>query len=227
MKMKIADLIRKNKDLFGEVLSISYRNSPFYVFDLTSNNSELAFVDVSNPDVFSNYVAGKIVDSGSTFGIGRYNENRLIYNYSTVFSGSERRTVHLGVDMWVPPGTEVLAPMSSRVHSFKNNDGNGDYGPTIILEHEIGGRTFYTLYGHLSLNSLNNLRVGQEFDRGEVIGWVGDYPVNGNWPSHLHFQIITDMQDREGDFPGVCKVSDRFRFAAICPDPNIILQING
>jgi hypothetical protein len=41
-----------------------------------------------------------------------------------------------------------LAALDGRVHSFQNNDSLGNYGPTIILEHQVEDLTFYTLYGH-------------------------------------------------------------------------------
>jgi len=48
---------------------------------------------------------------------------------------------------------------------------------------------------------------------------------NGNWPPHLHFQIIIDIGNWQGDYPGVCKFSERERWLQNCPDPDIILQL--
>ena len=41
------------------------------------------------------------------------------------------------------------------------------------------------------------------FAREAVIARIGTTAENGGWPPHLHFQLITDLLDRHGDFPGV------------------------
>ena len=152
---------------------------------------------------------------------------RNIYKRSIHFSSQaeEERNIHLGVDLWCPPGTSIFAPFDSVVHSFNNNLNFGDYGPTIILKHSLGDVDFYTLYGHLSLASLDNLEVGQSFNRADKIAELGDASVNGDYPPHLHFQIIKDIQDYSGDYPGVCSKSDLDFYEEYCPDPKSILNI--
>ena len=108
---------------------------------------------------------------------------------------------------------------------FKNNTNFGDYGPTIILMHHFSGVKFYTLYGHLSMASIENLKVGQEFKKGEKIATLGDVSVNGDYPPHLHFQIIKDIQDFKGDYPGVCSKKDLEFYAANCPNPDMLLML--
>lgn len=226
--MDLINVLRLNRQAIGRVLSIDYRRLPFFVFDFTRNNQELEKVNMSNTAEFSRYVKSKISENNAQFGIGRYDENRTIYDHSDLFDGEIRRTIHLGIDLWVEPGTEVLCPIKARVHSFRNNNaGNGDYGPTIILEHELNGVRFYTLYGHLSLDSLENLEAGQEFNMGDVIGRVGSYPTNGDWPPHLHFQLVTNMRGEMGHFRGVASIENRGEYLELCPNPNLILQING
>jgi murein DD-endopeptidase MepM/ murein hydrolase activator NlpD len=138
---------------------------------------------------------------------------------------SEPRRLHLGVDIWGPAGTKVMAPLGGIVHSFAFNNNDSDYGATIILTHHLDGIGFHTLYGHLSLNSLKNLYEGQHITKGEVIAEFGMRFENGNWPPHLHFQVIADMQGWKGDYPGVCRFSERMQWLAGCPDPNIILKM--
>ena len=53
----------------------------------------------------------------------------------------------------------IHAALDGTIHSFQNNTALGDYGPTIILSHEIEGFKFHTLYGHLSEASLNEKRL--------------------------------------------------------------------
>jgi len=80
----------------------------------------------------------------------------------------------LGIDITAIAGTEIFAPLEGSVHSFQNNSSFGDYGPTIILEHNLDGEIFYTLYGHLSLNSLDELSEGKEIKKGQKIAELGD-----------------------------------------------------
>ncbi|MEM1035564.1 MAG: peptidoglycan DD-metalloendopeptidase family protein [Pseudomonadota bacterium] len=159
---------------------------------------------------------------------GGYLEERGIYN-SPVFKidNEEPRKLHLGIDLFAPAGTLLRAPLDGSVHSFQNNDGDLDYGPTIILEHETeNDLTFWTLYGHLSEESLTDLTEGHTVSHGDVLGELGDNTINGGWAPHLHFQIILDLQGRSGDFPGVCKVSERAHWAEICPSPYALLGLN-
>ena len=165
--------------------------------------------------------------------MGGYNEHRVIYRRSPHFqqvaetSQTGPREIHLGIDLWAEAGMPVLAPLDGVVHSFQNNAGFGDYGPTIILEHRIDGKPLYSLYGHLSLASLEGLYEGKVYRAGDPLAALGPYPENGDWPPHLHFQLMTDLLGRRGDFRGVCAVADRAFFLSICPDPNTLLQIPG
>ena len=61
--------------------------------------------------------------------------------------------------------------------------------------------------------------------KGEVFTEFGMRFENGNWPSHLHFQIVIDMKNHEGDYPGVCKFSERQKWLENSPDPDLILQM--
>ena len=103
---------------------------------------------------------------------------------------------------------------------------SSDYGAAIILAHQLQGVSFYTFYGHLGLNSIKNLQGGQFVNKGDIFGEFGIPSENGQWPPHLHFQIIADLQDCHGDYPGVCKFSEKEKWLSNCPDPDIILQIN-
>ena len=89
----------------------------------------------------------------------------------------------------------------------------------------VSSTEFYTLYGHLSLESISGLKVGQVFCQGQKIGDLGTSKINGDYPPHLHFQIIKDMQTYSGDYPGVCSPLDVEFYSANCPDPNVLLKI--
>lgn len=119
-----------------------------------------------------------------------------------------------------------MAPLDGIVHSFAFNNRFGDYGATIILSHLLNGVSFYTLYGHLSLNSIKNIQEGDRIEKGDVFGEFGIPSENGSWPPHLHFQIISNIGEWKGDYPGVCKFSEKEKWLANSPDPDIILQLN-
>jgi murein DD-endopeptidase MepM/ murein hydrolase activator NlpD len=167
------------------------------------------------------------VRPGQPIRAGGYGEDRGVYS-QVLFApeGVEPRTVHLGIDIFAPAGAEVFTPLNARVHSFQVNDRPGDYGPTIILEHSAApGLKFHTLYGHLSRDSLKGLTPGAAFMAGERIAQLGTARENGGWPPHLHFQILLDIGSAKGDYPGVCRRSERERWLAICPDPAPLLGL--
>ncbi|MFW5730669.1 MAG: peptidoglycan DD-metalloendopeptidase family protein [Desulfonatronovibrionaceae bacterium] len=205
------------------------------ILDLTENNPDFKNIDPADPAAFSQYISSLVQARGARAAIGRYNENRTIYDKSAVFGPSPgtqqdrplRRTLHIGLDLWAQAGTPVLAALDGKVHSFQDNRARGDYGPTIILEHEIQGVNFYTLYGHLNRESLQDLARGRPVQAGSEIARMGDIHENGHWPPHLHFEIIRDMQGMEGDFPGVCSMDRKDEFLWLCPDPNLLLKIKN
>ncbi len=173
---------------------------------------------LSDPDVLP----------GQPITAGGYGEDRQEYT-SPLFSspcGEERRTIHLGIDVFAPVGVPVRAPLSGRVHSFSDNAGPGNYGPVVVLEHTPEpGLTFHTLYGHLSRASLAMLHTDQCFDRGAHIGSIGDRSVNGSWSPHLHFQVILEIGAWQGDYPGTATRSEMDHWLAICPNPAKLLGL--
>ncbi|GAB4022385.1 peptidoglycan DD-metalloendopeptidase family protein [Spirosoma koreense] len=217
------------------LLPIDFQKDPYLVLDFSATNPDLATLDLTNTAVFTDYVFGKLKAAGALVGVGGYNEHRVIYRRSDHFntSGEPPREIHLGIDLWAEAGTPVFAPLDGIVHSFQDNAQFGDYGPTIILEHtgrmsddsDAASQPRYSLYGHLTRKSLEGLYEGKVLKVGEELGEIGPYPENGDWPPHLHFQLMTDMLGRKGDFPGVCSLADRVRFLKICPNPNRLLKI--
>lgn len=158
---------------------------------------------------------------GACIGVGGYGEERGIYHAEAFAGIDEPRTLHLGLDIFAPAGTEVFAPRDGVVHSFADNARPQDYGPTIVIDHG----DIFALYGHLSRESLDGLFVGKVFKAGDRLGWLGAAHVNGDWPPHLHFQLIRDMMGLKGDFIGACKVSERDKWLVHCPDPKPFLEL--
>ena len=175
-------------------------------------------------------IFGEMKRAGVAVAVGRYDEARGIYVSGPFASGGratdERRTVHLGIDLFVEPGATVRAPLPGLVHVLANNTAPQDYGPLVILRHETGdGTPFYTLYGHLTEDTLPGLAVGQRVEAGQVLARVGAPPTNGGWPPHLHFQVVLDLLARDADFPGVALPSQRSIWTSLSPDPNALLRI--
>jgi len=180
---------------------------------------------IADTNLFGEYINSTLKKAGARYGIGGYRENRTLYNRSMLFAGEEARSVHLGMDIWGPAGTPVYAALGGMVHSFAYNDHFGDYGATIVLLHQLETVAFHTLYGHLSRADISKLSEGAYITRGEVIGHFGKPEENGNWPPHLHFQIIDDIQLMNGDYPGVCKLSESEWYLKNCPDPDLMLNM--
>ncbi len=206
---------------------IIQETKPCRKLDFSADNTTLAKQKFENVGQFSEYVFQDLLSNNEYMGIGGYRENRVIYSKLQHFGGGEidARNLHLGTDIWANAGTVVFAPMDGTIHSFHYNNHEGDYGPTIILKHQLDNHCFYTLYGHLSLDSIVAIKRNQLIKAGTALGQIGDYPENGNWPAHLHFQIIEDIGSFQGDYPGVCNQKDSDYFFQNCPNPNLILKV--
>jgi hypothetical protein len=173
---------------------------------------------------FDDWFAAK----GVTYGLGPYGEDRAVYQTPQFAdaASAERRTVHLGIDVFAKAGTAVNAPLDGRVAFVTYNADPLDYGHTLILEHKAEGVPFWTLYGHLGGSLPSLCRVGEPVVAGQVVAHLGDWHENGGWSAHLHFQVMTDLlEQRAGNFFGVGHRSLWPVWRAICPDPNLILRL--
>ena len=226
--MNLQDLLKNNSASFHPVVPFNATAQKLLMIDFTENNKELAPDILNDLESFISYINNKLIQANASYGIGGYDEYRGVYSASKVFDathGAEPRRLHLGIDIWAPGGTPVYAPLPAIVHSFSFNDAFGDYGATLILQHQLEDAMLYTLYGHLSLASIVDKQEGQVIQAGDWIAAFGAPHENGNWPPHLHFQIIRDLGGMKGDYPGVCALSERKKYLANCPDPDLILQM--
>lgn len=224
MNPTLTDILLKHKATYYPIISIKKTES-ILPLNLSITNTEITESIVASTELFSTYILKTLLAGNATFGIGGYKEHRNLYKKSKAFMGSQPRTIHLGVDIWGAVGTLVFAPIGGMVHSYAFNQTDGDYGVTIILQHNLDTTAFYTLYGHLSLKDLEHLRVGKFITRGEVIGHFGNTTENGNWPPHLHFQIIEDIEQYEGDYPGVCAIEEVAKYVKNCPDAGLMINV--
>lgn len=227
--MKIEEVLLDNREKFYPVVPFDKASDKLLTIDFTAANLELTDEIINDTNLFTDYLHTKLVNAGALYGIGGYAEYRTVYKMSKVFDasiiGEEPRRLHLGIDIWGNALTPVMAPLEGVIHSFAFNNRIGDYGATIILEHQLASFSFFTLYGHLSLRSIENIRVGERIKKGSIFTEFGLPLENGSWPPHLHFQLISEIGNYYGDFPGVCKLSEKEKYLNICPDPDIVLQM--
>ena len=218
--MNLAILIENNRHNFVPMFSPALNKNNTIQLDLSSKNNEFDGLSEAQLDFA---IADKIEQAAAVAAVGGYLENRSVYKDTELFQGQADRSIHIGVDVFMPAGTAVHAPLEGEVCSFANRSIYGDYGPVVILRHQLDGIEFHSLYGHLAETSLDGLSHGKVFAAGEKIAELGLRPTNGNWPPHLHFQIIGDLQDLGHDYPGVARAADLDFYKMNCPDPNSII----
>ncbi|GJL83596.1 MAG: 4-aminobutyrate aminotransferase [marine bacterium B5-7] len=223
--------LQRHRSTFASVCDYDLSNeSNLLILDLTIDSEHAkAMHGLNTTGELSDALFGLMDRAGCQVGIGRYFEKRTLYSSPAYQTGSpsERRDRHLGIDVFIAAGEPIYAPLDGTVDAIANNDQPLDFGPVVILRHATDdGTPFWTLYGHLSLNTLKHLTVGQTVRRGETIGWVGDYPINGDWPPHLHFQIMTSLLDMGTAIHGVGNDALLEVFTGVFPDPALILPLS-
>jgi peptidoglycan LD-endopeptidase LytH len=242
MMSKLENVLAKNKQQFRTVVDFNPAKDKLVQLDFTAANTELTPELIADTTIFSKYINKKMAHA--KYGIGGYNEDRVLYARSNHFASAvyeashvasgggpspagtmETRSIHLGIDIWAAAGTKVYVPVGGTVHSYAFNNNFGDYGATIILQHQLDTAVFFTLYGHLSLKDLEPLQEGKYISRGEVLAHFGTPEENGDWPPHLHFQIIDDIRLNKGDYPGVCTIREREKYLGNCPNPDLMLDM--
>jgi 4-aminobutyrate aminotransferase-like enzyme len=223
--------IRENADRAAKVIPQDLQASSVQVLDLSVGSTLLPadLADLNEP-ALTQKLQALLAYAKATVAIGRYDEARAFYS-SPLFGDrarptEERRTIHLGIDLFVEAGTPVSAPFDATVYAVANNKAMLDYGPVVILQHNSEpGIEFFTLYGHLSEDSLAALPPGKRIEKGTTFARVGIAKENGGWTPHLHFQIVVDLLDCGTDFQGVAFTSQRAVWTSLSPDPNPILGI--
>ncbi len=172
-------------------------------------------------------IVALMAQSGAQVAIGHYCENRNVYQGEAFDIKSDNsRTVHLGVDLFAPAGTPVHAGHDGKVEYFNDNNVYLDYGPVIILRHETeSGTPFWTLYGHLSRPSLDDLYIGKVIKAGDQIATMGEEHENVGWPPHTHFQLLTSLCGMGLDVYGVAPLNELPVWRSISPNPNLLLKI--
>ncbi|TRX16309.1 peptidoglycan DD-metalloendopeptidase family protein [Flavobacterium franklandianum] len=211
----------------SKVIDDSIPYSQYTPIDLSVSNSELSEVDLRNPNAFETFIEDHLRKNKAKVAFGGYNEVRNLYKQKALFNDEQasERNIHIGIDLWIKAGTAVLAALDGTVYGFDYNTGAGNYGPTIILKHSLENQTFYTLYGHLSAESIEDIEINTFFKKKQQLATLGDSSVNGGYAPHLHFQIIKNIGKNFSDYPGVCSKNDLEYYLENCPNPNLLLKI--
>lgn len=218
----IKRLIDNNRNCIHPVMG----GSAFRAVDLSVSNPDLVSTVAGDLNLLTSYIESQRKKHGNAFLIGGYGEQRSVYSRFGLFDDQdEPRNFHLGIDIWADAGTPVFAPLDGIVHSFDFLPAAGDYGVIIILQHQLESLNFYTLYGHLSKKDIEYLQKDDTIAAGQQFAHLGQPDENGNWPPHLHLQIILDIGTWEADYPGVCKKSEASAYIANSPDPTFLLNL--
>lgn len=191
--------------------------------DLSETNLKAKHINPSNHEELQAYLDHLNTKNNSKVLYGGYLEKRNLYANSALFNSKSIRNIHLGLDLWAAAGTKIKAPLDAVLYAAHYNEGVGNYGGTIILKHQFNEITFFSLYGHLSKDSLN-LNVGQSIKKNEFFCRLGNALENGNYVPHLHFQWIINLEVNAKDYPGVCSENQIKFFAKNSPKPELIFK---
>lgn len=198
------------------VLGEGYEENDFFEIDLSVKNAHLK--KLSSQLLFTDYINKQLEQEEKKVAIGGYLEERDFYLDSDLFAG-DHRTIHLGIDVWLEPGTPVYMPLDGIVVANANNDKYLDYGYTIITQHRYLGETIHCLFGHLSKRMFNEWNLGDHISEGAILCYIGNPDENGGWAPHLHLQLIKEFEKGAVDYPGVCHKKDVAFFKQNCPNP--------
>lgn len=215
----VRQYLMSGRATIGDVVFPPLETASKVWFDWSINNTEAPKT--------SEEIAAAMADVGAVLAIGHYCEDRNVYQGDAYeVAGENRRTVHLGVDLFAPAGTPVYAALDGVVELFNDNFTPLDYGPVIVLRHETDkGIPFWTLYGHLSRPSLEPLFIGKPIKAGEQIATMGQEFENVGWAPHTHFQLLTSLCDMGIDIYGVAPLNELAMWRSISPNPNLCLRM--
>jgi 4-aminobutyrate aminotransferase-like enzyme/Ser/Thr protein kinase RdoA (MazF antagonist)/murein DD-endopeptidase MepM/ murein hydrolase activator NlpD len=229
---RVVEWLRANRVRIAPLTGHDLSKTPVLGLDMSAGSTLVASNPADNAaEPFARRFFAAMREAGAHIGAGGYDEARLIYTTEAFAEGAttgERRTVHIGIDLTMAPGSALYAPLDGVVHGFEDAAARLDYGPVILLRHEIPGDeplSFYTLYGHLDRQSLEGLYAGKPVKAGERFAAIGAPPENGDWWPHVHVQIITDLLDVPCNFNGVALASERRTWLSLSPDTNLLLGI--
>lgn len=230
---RVMSWLQSNTKQFKSIVAVNLKTDPLLILDVSVGSPQMPSPsETINPAGAAKKIFRALEDAQCSAAIGKYDEYRLIYSSGDFTDATgHRRTLHLGIDIFMPAGSDLYTPLVGTVYGIENNEAALDYGGTLILEHLASDRDglfkFYTLYGHLKPDSLAHHTIGKVVEPAQKIAELGDIHENGHWPPHVHFQIITNMLKQTNTFAGVGCHAHRNVWLSLCPDANVILDIPG
>jgi hypothetical protein len=189
-----------------------------YIADLSPGSPLLTTIDGRDQQTFQRKLESAMGET-HRWGLSPYLERRDTLLGDCPQMVSEARFIHLGLDVIVPLGTPLHAPLDAVVEACDYEQGEGNYGGWVLLKHTSAWfDTFYSLYGHLRRDRLPT--VGQSFAPGSAFAEIGDFHENGNWFHHTHIQVITQKGLDCGYLSkGYCAAADLEAISGLCPSP--------
>jgi len=207
--------------LFGDQLE----GEP-HLFDLSSKNPASGSYPTTDFDAFQRQVFAELEASGRSWGVARYLEERGLLLRAFPQMVEEGRVYHAGLDVVVPEGYALYAPVDAVVHFAGVDPGPGNYGGVVVLRHEVGGDVFYSLYGHLDLD--HQVAAGDRVARGEPFGKIGAGEASGGWFTHTHLQVLTPEAVAAGRMlHGYATAEDLKRIEDLFPSPYPLFRFCG
>jgi hypothetical protein len=189
-----------------------------FVADMSSTSELLHGIEVRDQVRFQK-ILEHAMQGSYHWGVSSYLENREILLSDCPQMVKEQRFFHLGLDVIVPLGTPLHAPLDSEVEASGYEAGEGNYGGYVLLKHPSDlFEPFYSFYGHLCRDKLPV--AGEKIAAGGAFAEIGDFHENGNWFYHTHIQVITTRGLERGYMlKGYCSKDDLATIDELCPSP--------
>ena len=104
---------------------------------------------------------------------------------------------HEGLDLYAPHGANIYACADGEVYQAEHPK-NHPYGMQIRIKHEFEGKTYHTVYAHLSKALV---KVGDKVKAGQRIGQADN--TGNSFGSHLHLTLKIDGEGTTGYPKGI------------------------
>lgn len=218
-----------NNHRFGPVVRTPLDRAHVAILDAADQPDELTHGSRDGGENLTAWWLRRQQEIAPRTGIGRYGEDRGIYDHPDGPRDENPRKIHHAIDIFEPAGTEIFAPYPATVETLGNDTSRHGFGGIVVLRHETDESVpFWTLYGHLAPGSIAGVKPGQRIAKGDILGRLAPPAENGDWPPHLHFQLMTHLMGWSVlDIIGISWASQWELWREICPDPNIILGIEA
>lgn len=120
------------------------------------------------------------------FSYGGWMEDRSVL-WKDSYLEEKQAFIHLGIDLNVPPGTEVAVDFDAVVEKIDSDyPEEGGWGTRVIFKHAT--EPVYIIYAHLDPEL--SIKEDDEVHAGQIFAKVGKAPYNGGWFPHLHVQVV-------------------------------------